>query len=81
MAEHKETAVVRDTLPHSGDASSGSDIEKSGDDHVEQIHTNERVSSHAQYYEKNGLRTYGDGIDHDHEPPVSTMFQTYGQGH
>jgi hypothetical protein len=23
------------------------------------------------YYEKDGLRTYGDGQDHDHTPPVS----------
>ncbi|KAH7406344.1 fungal trichothecene efflux pump [Phaeosphaeria sp. MPI-PUGE-AT-0046c] len=39
--------------------------------HVEQIHTNERVSGHANYYEKDGLRTYGDGEDHDHEPPMT----------
>ncbi|KAF2997108.1 hypothetical protein E8E13_003805 [Curvularia kusanoi] len=39
--------------------------------HIEQIHTNERVPDNANYYEKNGLRTYGDGEDHDHEPPMS----------
>lgn len=39
--------------------------------HVEQIHTNERVPGHPNYYEKNGLRTYGDDEDHDHEPPWS----------
>ena len=38
--------------------------------HVETIHTNERVPGHPNYYEKNGLRTYGDDEDHDHEPPV-----------
>lgn len=37
---------------------------------MEAIHTNERVPGHANYYEKNGLRTYGDDEDHDHEPPV-----------
>lgn len=37
---------------------------------VEAIHTNERVPGHPAYYEKNGLRTYGDDEDHDHEPPV-----------
>ncbi|KAL8826916.1 MAG: hypothetical protein Q9191_003503 [Dirinaria sp. TL-2023a] len=37
---------------------------------VEQVHTNERVPGHDQYYEKNGLRTYGDEDDHDHEPPA-----------
>lgn len=40
-------------------------------EHVEQIHTNERVPGHPNYYEKDGLRTYGDGEDHDHEPPMT----------
>jgi MFS family permease len=39
--------------------------------HVEQIRTNERVPGHNNYYEKDGLRTYGDGEDHDHEPPMT----------
>ena len=39
--------------------------------HIEVIHTNERVPGHPNYYEKDGLRTYGDDEDHDHEPPVS----------
>lgn len=39
--------------------------------HVEAIHTNERVPGHHNYYEKDGLRTYGDGLDHDHEPKMS----------
>ncbi len=39
-------------------------------EHVEHITTRERVPGHENYYEKNGLRTYGDGEDHDHEPPV-----------
>ena len=34
------------------------------------INTVERVPGHENYYEKDGLRTYGDGEDHDHEPPV-----------
>jgi hypothetical protein len=38
--------------------------------HVEAVHTNERVPGHTGYYEKDGLRTYGDDMDHDHEPPV-----------
>ncbi|KAL1641120.1 hypothetical protein SLS61_010193 [Didymella pomorum] len=40
-------------------------------EHVEQVHTNERVPGHINYYEKDGLRTYGDGEDHDHEPPMN----------
>ncbi|KAK0336986.1 hypothetical protein LTR91_024395 [Friedmanniomyces endolithicus] len=47
------------------------DVEKAALDHVEQVHTNERVPGHTNYYEKDGLRTYGDGEDHDHEPPMS----------
>lgn len=39
--------------------------------HVEQIHTNERVPGHTNYYEKNGLRTYGDEADHDHPKPMT----------
>ena len=27
------------------------------------------------YYEKDGLRTYGDDADHDHEPPVSLSLE------
>ena len=55
--------------------SSSSDNHVAADDkdvstHVEQIHTNEKVPGHPGYYEKDGLRTYGDGEDHDHEPPV-----------
>ncbi|KAJ9644818.1 hypothetical protein H2204_001280 [Knufia peltigerae] len=40
-------------------------------EYVEPIHTNERVPGHTNYYEKNGLRTYGDGLDHDHAPKMS----------
>ena len=43
--------------------------EKSND--LEAVRTRERVPGHSNYYEKNGLRTYGDDEDHDHEPPVS----------
>lgn len=66
MVNHKETAVA-----HANDASSQSSNEKGLEaQQVEQIHTNERVPGHPEYYEKDGIRTYGDGADHDHEPPV-----------
>jgi hypothetical protein len=39
---------------------------------VERIASHDRVPGHENYHEKNGLRTYGDGEDHDHEPPVSS---------
>lgn len=32
---------------------------------VERINTLERAGTNAQYYEKDGLRTEGDGVDHD----------------
>ncbi|KAI9760948.1 MAG: hypothetical protein M4579_001324 [Chaenotheca gracillima] len=41
--------------------------EKSGVDHVA---TNDVVPG-KNYYEKGGLRTYGDGLDHDHEPKMT----------
>lgn len=40
-------------------------------EHAERIATHDRVPGHENYYEKDGLRTYGDGEDHDHEPPMS----------
>lgn len=40
---------------------------------VEPVHTIERVPGQSHYYEKDGLRTYGDDEDHDHEPKVSTL--------
>ena len=60
-------------MVHSGSTSSVStpvDDEKKMGAQVEVIHTNERVPGHSAYYEKDGLRTYGDDEDHDHEPPV-----------
>ena len=42
-----------------------------GMEHVEQVHTNELVPGHPNYYEKNGLRTEGDGLDHEKEPKMS----------
>ena len=41
--------------------------------HIENIRTVSRVPGNPHYYEKDGLRTYGDDEDHDHEPPVSLV--------
>ncbi|KAF2422081.1 MFS multidrug transporter-like protein [Tothia fuscella] len=38
---------------------------------LDPIKTKERVPGHTDYYEKDGLRTYGDDEDHDHEPPMT----------
>lgn len=40
-------------------------------EHVDKVITRDRVPGHENYYEKNGLRTYGDGEDHDTEPTMS----------
>ncbi|KAK5149116.1 hypothetical protein LTR04_000060, partial [Oleoguttula sp. CCFEE 6159] len=49
-------------------------LEKGAVEQIEMIKTNERVPGHANYYEKDGLRTYGDDEDHDHEPPATMAF-------
>ena len=41
---------------------------------IANVNTNERVPGHLSYYEKGGLRTYGDEEDHEHEPPVRCSF-------
>ncbi|KAL9598042.1 MAG: hypothetical protein Q9219_004736 [cf. Caloplaca sp. 3 TL-2023] len=45
-------------------------MEKGAQAHLEPVHTKERVPGHEDYYERDGLRTYGDDQDHDHEPKV-----------
>ena len=45
-------------------------VEQLTEVHLENVKTSERVPGHPGYYEQGGLRTYGDGLDHDHEPPV-----------
>lgn len=45
--------------------------------HLETIRTVSRVPGNTNYYEKNGLRTYGDDEDHDHEPPVRLPLSFY----
>lgn len=44
--------------------SSHVEMKNVGMEHVEQVHTNELVPGHPNYYEKNGVRTEGDGVDH-----------------
>lgn len=38
---------------------------------IETVRTISRVPGNSNYYEKNGLRTEGDGMDHTHYNPVS----------
>ena len=54
----------------SSEASRSPVEEKAVGSQMETIHTNERIPGHPAYYEKDGLRTYGDNEDRDHEPRV-----------
>jgi len=48
-------------------------IERKGETtQLETIRTVSRVPGNPNYYEKDGVRTYGDGMDHEHEPKVSS---------
>ncbi|TKA79621.1 hypothetical protein B0A49_00968, partial [Cryomyces minteri] len=60
-------APSSDGSPEAGTRS----LEKGAVEQIEMVKTNERVPGHANYYEKDGLRTYGDDEDHDHEPPAN----------
>ncbi|KAH8684839.1 MFS multidrug transporter-like protein [Tricladium varicosporioides] len=40
-------------------------------ENLEVIRTISQVPGNSHYYEKDGLRTYGDDEDHDHEPPMT----------
>ena len=39
--------------------------------HLEVVPTNDRVPGHDNYYEKDGLRTEGDGVDHEADIPMT----------
>ena len=62
VSEHSSTEVVE--KQHEESTSNKKE-------HLEVIRTVSRVPN-PHYYEKDGLRTYGDDEDHDHEPPVPT---------
>ena len=65
-------------MPPSSEDSTSPVEEKTVGSQVETVHTNERVPGHPAYYEKDGLRTYGDDEDHDHEPRVrSSLFHLH----
>jgi len=44
-------------------------------EHLEVIRTISRVPDNPNYYEKNGLRTEGDGMDHEQYNPVCLLQQ------
>lgn len=59
--------MSKSSTPPSGNIDA---MEKTAVSEVERVATHDRVPGHSNYYEKNGLRTYGDDEDHDHEPRV-----------
>lgn len=44
-----------------------------------QLDSKERIPGHPNYFEQNGLRTYGDDQDHNHEPPVRALTDVRSQ--
>ena len=58
----------------------GIDAEKTLEQQIETVHTNEKVPRHHNYYEKGGLRTYGDDVDHEHEPLVRSIYKWLVEG-
>jgi hypothetical protein len=69
MDHHNAAAVSDNSMPNSIDKETG--VVSPQAQHLETIRTVSRVPGNPHYYEKDGLRTYGDDEDHDHEPPAS----------
>jgi hypothetical protein len=65
---------------NSGTPSLEKEVTAPAGDHVEVVRTVSRVPGNPHYYEKDGLRTYGDDEDHDHEPPVPTALTVLMEG-
>ncbi|KAH8811539.1 MFS multidrug transporter-like protein [Xylogone sp. PMI_703] len=59
------------STPPSGSSNALDEKTNPRTEHVEKILTADQVPGHTNYYEKDGLRTYGDEMDHDHEPPMT----------
>ena len=62
-----EGSLEKETAPANANANANANTNPQ---HLENIRTVSRVPGNPNYYEKDGLRTYGDDEDHDHEPPV-----------
>lgn len=73
--DHHPPAPHNDSDP-SMETSTEKEVNAGEAQHLETIRAVSRVPGNNHYYEKDGLRTYGDDEDHDHEPPVSLRFTT-----
>lgn len=60
-----------DTRPPPTSAGLGDREGSMDEEKLEPVRTVSRVPGNPNYYEKDGLRTYGDGEDHDHEPKMN----------
>jgi hypothetical protein len=68
VGKHGRTA---DPPSENSGSPSAEKVDETGrNEHLEVIRTVSKVPGNTHYYEKDGLRTYGDDEDHDHEPPV-----------
>lgn len=74
MEHHSGATASESSMPTSLEKETGV-VEPHAQD-LEIIRTISRVPGNTHYYEKGGLRTYGDDEDHDHEPPVRVLFQS-----
>jgi hypothetical protein len=59
------------TLSTSSSAKDSGTAEHEHRENLDVIRTISRVPGNTHYYEKDGLRTYGDGEAHDVEPPMT----------
>lgn len=60
------------TTPPASNGSAGGEPQKVKQ--MERIAVHDQVPGHDNYYEKNGLRTYGDGEDHGEHPCFFTLY-------
>lgn len=74
MEHHNNATASEDSMPTSLEKDTG--VVDTHTQDLEAIRTISRVPGNTHYYEKDGLRTYGDDEDHDHEPPVSVLFHS-----
>ncbi len=71
MADRHDEATAQSENSLDGSLAKDAGADDAAKTHIENIRTVSRVPGNPNYYEKDGLRTYGDDEDHDHEPPVS----------
>jgi hypothetical protein len=69
--KHSNEPTALETPSTSSSAKDSGTAQHEHRENLEVIRTISRVPGNSHYYEKDGLRTYGDGEEHDAEPPMS----------